>query len=96
MHLLGPSRAEAARRDARAFVADLAAGPSWSALRRELRGVSAPVSLVLGWRSLPVWQESTRALADLLPQAKLIELEAGHLAMLEQPEAIAEAVRAYI
>jgi pimeloyl-ACP methyl ester carboxylesterase len=94
MDLLGAERVAAARRDARAFAADLAAGPSWTAMRRELRGVPVPVSLVSGWRSPPVWQEAARGLASLLPAAKLIELEAGHLAMLEQPEAIAEAVRA--
>jgi pimeloyl-ACP methyl ester carboxylesterase len=95
LELYGPARAEAARRDARAFAADLVAAPSWTATRRDLRAVSAPVSLVTGWNSSPVWQEATRALADLMPSAKLIELETGHLAMLEQPEAIAEAVRAH-
>jgi len=94
LELYGPARADAARRDTRAFVADLAAGPSWAAGRRELRTISVPVSLITGWRSSPVWQEATRALAGLMPSAKLIELESGHLAMLEQPEAIAEAVRA--
>lgn len=93
LDLYGDERAAAARHDTRAFAADLAAGPSWSATRRELRGVEVPVSLVTGWRSSPVQQEATRALADLMPSAKLIELEAGHLAMLEQPETIAEEVR---
>ena len=93
LDLYGPARADAARREIRAFVADLAAGPSWSATRRELRAVTTPISLVSGWRSSPVQQEATRALADLMPSAKLIELEAGHLAMLEQPETIAEEVR---
>ena len=94
LDLLGDARADAARRDARAFAADLVAGPSWSATRRELRAVTVPLSIVTGWRSSPVWQEATRALADLMPSAKLIELDTGHLAMIEQPEAIAEAVRA--
>ena len=94
--LYGPERLAAARHDARAFAADLVAGPSWSATRRELRAVSVPLSLVSGWRSSPVQQETTRGLADLMPSAKLIELEAGHLAMLEQPEAIAEAVRRFL
>jgi pimeloyl-ACP methyl ester carboxylesterase len=94
LELYGPVRADGARRDTRAFVADLAAGPSWAAGRRELRAVSVPVSLISGWRSSPVWQEATRALADMMPSAKLIELESGHLAMLEQPEAVADAVRA--
>jgi pimeloyl-ACP methyl ester carboxylesterase len=93
LDLYGAVRADAARRDARAFAADLAAGPSWTVTRRELRAVTTPLSLVTGWRSSPVWQETTRALNDLLPSAKLIELEAGHLPMLEQPEAIADAVR---
>jgi pimeloyl-ACP methyl ester carboxylesterase len=94
LELYGEARADAARRDVRAFAADLVAGPSWSATRRDLRGVVTPVSIVMGWRSSPVWQEATRALAGLMPSAKLIELESGHLAMLEQPEAIADAVRA--
>jgi pimeloyl-ACP methyl ester carboxylesterase len=92
LDLYGAKRAEAARGHALAFAADLAAGPSWSASRRELRAVRAPVSLVTGRRSPPVWQEATRALADLMPTAKLIELDTGHLAMLEQPRAIADAV----
>ena len=94
LELYGEERVSAMRRDARAFAADLAAGPSWSATRRELRSITTPLSLVLGWNSTPVSQEVTRALAELLPSSKVIELEAGHLAMLEQPEAIADAVRA--
>ena len=94
--LYGPDRVSAARRDARAFAADLVAGPSWSALRRELRAITVPLALISCWNSLPVQQEATRGLAELLPAAKLIELEAGHLAMLEQPEAIAEAVRRFL
>jgi pimeloyl-ACP methyl ester carboxylesterase len=91
--LIGPARLAAARADARAFAADLAAGPSWSATRRELRAVAAPVRVVTGWRSPAVWREVSAALADLLPAAKLVELEAGHFAMLDQPAAVAEEAR---
>ena len=94
LDLLGPARADASRRDARAFAADLAAGPSWTATRRELRAVTAPLTLVTGWRSHPIYHEATRALADLMPSAKLVELDTGHLAMVEQPDAVANAVRA--
>ncbi len=89
----GAERAEAARRDAQAFAADLAAGPSWAARRRDLRALSAPVSIITGRRSPPVWREATQALAELIPRAKLIELETGHLAMVEQPAEIADAIR---
>lgn len=92
--LMGPSRLDAARRDARAFAADLVAGPTWSVTRRELRTVAAPLRVVTGRRSAPVWREVSAALADLLPSAKLVELEAGHFAMLDQPEAIAAELRA--
>ena len=93
LELYGPERAAAARGDARAFAADLPAGPSWAARRRELRAVTAPVSIVTGWRSAPVWHEVSVALAEMMPTAKLIELETGHLAMLEQPAAVADVVR---
>ena len=91
--LYGPARLSAARSDARAFAADLVAGPSWSASRRELRSLSLPVRVVCGRRSPAVWREVSGALVDLLPSGRLVELETGHFAMLEQPEAVAEEVR---
>ena len=93
LDLYGDERADAARGDTRAFAADLAAGPSWSASRREMRGITAPVSVVSGWRSSPVGHEVSAALVSLLPGAKLVELDTGHLAMLEQPDAVAGVVR---
>lgn len=93
MELYGVERAAAARGDARAFAADLVAGPSWTARRRDLRAVAAPVALVTGRRSSPVWHEVSLALAELMPSAELIELDTGHLAMLEQPETVAVQVR---
>jgi pimeloyl-ACP methyl ester carboxylesterase len=90
LDLLGKSRLSAARSDARAFAADLVAGPSWTAARREFRAISAPIRVVSGWRSPAVYREVSAALVELLPSARLVELEAGHFAMLEQPEAVAE------
>jgi pimeloyl-ACP methyl ester carboxylesterase len=96
LSLYGAERADAARRDARAFAADLVAGPSWSVGRRDLRGTTVPVTLITGTRSHPVWNEATRALAELMPSASIIEPDCGHFAMLEQPATVAEAVRAYL
>ena len=94
LDLFGERRIAAARGDARAFAADLVAGPSWTAGRRELRAVTAPIRVVTGWRSPPVWREVSAGLVDLLPTAKLVELEAGHFAMLDQPETVAAEARA--
>jgi pimeloyl-ACP methyl ester carboxylesterase len=90
--LLGPERTDASLASPRAFAADLAAAASWSAGRRELRAIDTPVVLVTGARSAPVRQEATRALADLLPSARLVELDCGHFAQLERPAEVAAAV----
>jgi pimeloyl-ACP methyl ester carboxylesterase len=90
--LLGPERMEASLASPRAFAADLAAAASWAAGRRELRAIETPVTLVSGTRSSPVRQEATRALAELLPNARLVELDAGHFAQLEAPGDVAREV----
>ena len=87
--LLGAERFEAALEQPRAFAADLAAAASWSAGRRELRAIDAPVTLVTGARSAPVRRDATRALAELLPNARLVELDSGHFAHVEQPREVA-------
>jgi pimeloyl-ACP methyl ester carboxylesterase len=87
--LLGPERMEAALASPRAFAADLAAAASWSAGRRQIRAVETAVTLVSGTRSAPVRRAATRALADLLPSGRLVELESGHFAHLEKPGELA-------
>lgn len=87
--LLGPERTEASLASPRAFAADLAAAASWSAGRRELAAIDTPVTLVSGTRSSPVRQEATRALSELLPNARLVELDSGHFAHLEAPGDVA-------
>jgi pimeloyl-ACP methyl ester carboxylesterase len=94
--LLGEERMRAAEAAPRAFAADLAAAASWSAGRRELRAIERPVTLICGTRSAAVRQESTRALAGLLPDAQLIELDSGHFAHLERPGDVAGAIRARV
>jgi pimeloyl-ACP methyl ester carboxylesterase len=53
-----------------------------------------PVTLVAGSRSAPVRQDATRALAALLPVARLVELDCGHFAQLERPTEVARAIAA--
>jgi pimeloyl-ACP methyl ester carboxylesterase len=92
--LLGPERTEASLANPRAFAADLAAAASWTAGRRELRATTAPVTLIAGSRSAPVRQDATRALAELLPGARLETLDSGHFAHLERPAEVARAIAA--
>jgi pimeloyl-ACP methyl ester carboxylesterase len=96
LDVYGPERAEAARAGTLAFAADLAAGPSWSARRRDLRGLDAPVAIVTGTRSSAVEHEVAARLADLLPNVRRVDADAGHLVHVEAPEVIADAVRALL
>jgi pimeloyl-ACP methyl ester carboxylesterase len=76
----------------RGFGADLAAGASWPAARRELRAIDAPVAVIAGSRSAPARRDAARALADLLPNGELVEVEAGLLVHVEEPAAVAAAI----
>ena len=96
LSVLGPERVNHAHASTRAFAADLAAGPSWSAARRELRSIDAPVAVVTGTRSSPVGHEVASALVDLLPSARSVDADAGHLVQVEAPELVAAEVRALL
>jgi pimeloyl-ACP methyl ester carboxylesterase len=86
---LGPERAAA---PPRAFAADLAAAASWPAGRRELARIAAPVTVVSGSSSSPVRRDTAAALVRLLPDARLVEVPAGHLAHVEAPAEVAAAI----
>jgi pimeloyl-ACP methyl ester carboxylesterase len=90
---LGHDRLSAARANARPFAADLAAGPAWRYSPRELRALDAPVAVVSGARSAPARRGAAAELAELIPGARLVELEAGHLVPLEDPDGVARVVR---
>jgi len=93
LDLMGRQRVEAAHRTPRAFAADL--GASWSAPPRALRGIEAPVTLVVGARSARPWHETSEVLAGMLPRAERVEADSGHLAMIEAPGVLADAIRAH-
>jgi pimeloyl-ACP methyl ester carboxylesterase len=86
---LGPERAAV---PPRAFAADLAAAASWPAGRRELARIDAPVTVVSGSASSPVRRDAAAALVRLLPNARLVEVAAGHLAHVEAPAEVAAAI----
>jgi pimeloyl-ACP methyl ester carboxylesterase len=90
---LGHDRLDAARANARPFAADLAAGPAWRYSPRELRGLEAPVTVVSGARSAPARRAAAAELGRLVPGARLVEADAGHLVPIEDPEGLARAVR---
>jgi pimeloyl-ACP methyl ester carboxylesterase len=86
---LGSERADAARRAPRAFAADLAALPQWELDGASLRALEAPVALVAGSDSAPVFGEVCRGLAGRLGNAELRELPGGHFVQLEAPAELA-------
>ena len=93
---LGHDRLNGARRNARPFAADLAAGPAWRYAPRDLRELAVPVTVVSGERSAPAWRGAAAALARLVPDAELVELDAGHLVPMDDPEGLARVVRAAV
>jgi pimeloyl-ACP methyl ester carboxylesterase len=91
---LGHDRLTRARANARPFAADLAAAPAWRYAPRELRGIQTPVTLVVGSRTAPARRAAGVRLAEMIPGASLVELDAGHLVPVDDPDGLAAAVRA--
>lgn len=87
---LGPTAAIPA--SARGAFADFGAASSWEVGRRRLRAISAPVLVLRGARSAPIYREVAAALAGMLPAGELRELDAGHVAPLDAPADVAAAV----
>jgi pimeloyl-ACP methyl ester carboxylesterase len=58
-----------------------------------LRAITAPVLVVVGSDTKPLFATSARAVADRVPDARLREIPgAGHAAPLTHPDALAEAI----
>jgi pimeloyl-ACP methyl ester carboxylesterase len=63
----------------------------------DARRITCPVLAVAGGESPPVFAERQRRLLDWLPSAEAYTLPgAGHMLMLEQPRALAEALAAFL
>jgi pimeloyl-ACP methyl ester carboxylesterase len=89
---LGGERFDASLANPRAFAADLAAIASWPVGRKELRRLNVPCAVVSGTRSAEVRRAAARALDELLPESRLVEIDSGHFVHLERPDAVAAAV----
>ncbi len=63
--------------------------------KHRLHGIGCPACLVVGEADGPHPAEM-RSMAGLIPGARLIEIEAAHLANLENPEAFNEAVAGFL
>ena len=74
-------------------LAELRIGTGEDLTLERLRAIRCPATLLLGTRSAPLFARAGDKLAAALPQLRTISIErAGHLMMLEQPRAFAEAV----
>ncbi len=65
-------------------------------LRGQLGAISAPTLVIAGSADISTPVEHARELADAIPGAKLLEVaDAAHLACVEQPRTVAEALRSH-
>jgi pimeloyl-ACP methyl ester carboxylesterase len=89
---IGAERARAIRASARGAFADFGAANAWELSRRRLREIDAPVLVLRGTRSAPVYREGAEALAGMIGTAELREIDAGHIAPLDAPSEVAAAI----
>ena len=74
-------------------LAELRIGTGEDLTPARLAAIRCPATLLLGARSAPMFARAGRALAAALPQLRTVTVErAGHLMMLEQPRAVADAI----
>jgi pimeloyl-ACP methyl ester carboxylesterase len=69
--------------------------PPYEITPREVEAISVPALVMTGTTSHVALQSVAHNLAQLLPDARLLELECGHVTYAEQPEAFARAVEAF-
>jgi pimeloyl-ACP methyl ester carboxylesterase len=62
-----------------------------------LRATAVPALVIVGVEDALVSSDQARAMADALPQGRLVELSAaGHLSVVETPDAFAAALREFV
>lgn len=74
-------------------IAELRIGTGEDLTRDKLRTIACPATLLLGARSAPMFGKLGRKLAAAMPQLRTVTVDgAGHLMMMEQPRAFADAI----
>lgn len=58
--------------------------------------VQCPALIIAGHRDIMTPAKATQALAKSLPQGKVVSVDAGHALMSEQPDAVLDALRAFL
>ena len=79
------------------FEQELPALAAWTIGPDDLGRIEQPVLVVVGGTSPPVFAARQRLLLEWLPRAEAFTLpDAGHLLQVEQPDALAEALAAFL
>lgn len=58
--------------------------------------VQCPALVITGQRDIMTPAKAARALVQAMPQSKLVSIDAGHALMSEQPDAVLDALRAFL
>ena len=74
---------------------EAADAPERARIWAELATIAVPTLIVRGTRSTYLGEETAQRMLATLPDARLLELDAGHNVQLDQPQALADAVVAF-
>lgn len=89
-----PALREALLGNAEALMAELLAGPLEEVSTERVRGISCPVTFLVGELTPEAIVAATDRLIRLLPQARVIRIpDAAHAIHIDQPELVVDAVR---
>ena len=94
--LLSASRRLNARSKPESLHAALTACNSYQADAEKLRQLAVPTLVVAGKRDQMTQFKAGKALADAIPGAKLVALDAGHSMMSEAPRELQQALRSFL
>jgi len=94
--LLAASRRLNARARHGVLAADLGACNAWHAGDEALAGLSMPTLVVAGKRDQMTPFRASQSLAERIPGAHLVTLDAGHAMMVEAPRAVLAALRGFL
>lgn len=95
--MIGTARSMLLRVEPAVLAADLAACDQYRDGEQRARAVRCPTSILLGGEDRMTPPSAGRALAELIPSAVCTTVEdAGHMMMVEQPEATLSALKAFL